>query len=739
MSKILDIMQGPQEAIDNINGHNHADGLGQQIPTEGLADKAVTGAKIANEAIVGDHIEDGAIDSTKIRKNSITADRLAKDLNLMAGENLLGITNYIAEGMKILPDDGLQCKVDSGRSSIEEKILKLKQPYNVDLSPCKATLIYAQQSSESDEPIIGKVETAFPDVEQDVTVVRYLFNQKINDSVIADTSGNSNDLTIYGGCTLVDGYMDKAILFDGSTGYMQSKSNVNFPDGAKEREIVAIFTAVRTDLQCCILNYGQTDANALALWINAGRFYIGGGCTVDTGYSVEAGKTYFVSLCNNGNESRLYLNGICVFTEKRVLNTTLNANNFLVCKYTGGAYYSKLIMHYIEIKNKCRTSEQIAKLANTLLFPCNYVAANAQYPMFSDTDKMNYHEWKFDESSEANITDSNALTPIIGVGVGVPLVIKSVLGLGNARKFSGTNYINCGKFTFQGEVTILGVVTLDGYGSKAIIGNHNGTNGLMFNASDANNKISLWSQTNGWQVAPTPLPLNIPAFVCITVSSGVASIYSNSPIPEVQIPYTIDTINNNNLQIGAAGQNSYPFTGTMDYLALIPRKLQQIEISQIYNILMQQVKKNIITDILPENSIGLGFVRTNSNKVIEVNDSSYKYGRKEGAVVGNRQVFLGWKWVTAGGIYLYDHPFGTKNIKTTLIATKDINSYWQNPSMDMMYNSSNSGVYGPTVKGVTCEKVKVAVGGANGWWSQTTYDDGGYNAFYLGVLAEVIE
>lgn len=733
-------MQGPQEAIDYINGHNHTDGLGQQVPTGGLADKAVTGAKIADQTIVGANIQDETIDITKIKKYSITADRLAKDLNLSTGESALGLTNYIADGMNIYPSEGLSCTVDIGRSSIGEKVQKLKQFNQVELSPCKAALIYAQQSADSNEPIIGKVNAIYPEAEQNVTVARYLFNQKVNDTTILDTSGNGNDLTINGGCTLVDGYIDQSIKFDGLTGYMQSKSNVNLPDGAKEREVTAIFTTLNTSSCQIIFGYGQADTNGVGLWIYNGRFYVSNNTGIDTSYPVEVGKLYVATIWNNGIDNKLFINGVLVFSEKRTLATVLNTNFLQIGKYNTDVtnYRPKIIMHYFEIRNKCRALDQIAKMVNKLLIPCNYVVTNAQYPTFSDTDKANYHEWKFDESSGTTINDSNSLSPIIGSGVGTPLFAKSLLGLGNARKFDGTNYINCGKFTFQGEVTIVGVITLDGYSNKTILGNYNGTNGSIFNASDVNNKISLWSQPNGWQAAPTSLPLNIPAFVCITVSGGIATIYSNSPIPDIQIPYAIDMINNNTLQIGAAGQTATPFTGTMDYLALIPRKLQQIEVTKIYNSLMQQVGKSIVTDILPDNSIGLGLVKTNSNKVIEIDDSSYKYGRKEGAVGGNRQVFLGWKWVTAGGLYLYNHPFGIKNIKTTLIATKDMNSYWQNPSMDMMYNTG-VGTYGPVVKGVTNEKVKVVVGDYCGWWGQTTYDDGSYNAFYLGVLAEVVE
>lgn len=51
----------PGEALDNINEHNHTEGVGAKIPTEGLADGAVTADKIAAGAVERSKIADKAV------------------------------------------------------------------------------------------------------------------------------------------------------------------------------------------------------------------------------------------------------------------------------------------------------------------------------------------------------------------------------------------------------------------------------------------------------------------------------------------------------------------------------------------------------------------------------------------------------------------------------------------------------------------------------------------------------
>ena len=56
----------PQQAIDNINGHDHTQAWETPIPTGGVADGAITTAKMADGAVSTEKIKNGAVDSTKL-------------------------------------------------------------------------------------------------------------------------------------------------------------------------------------------------------------------------------------------------------------------------------------------------------------------------------------------------------------------------------------------------------------------------------------------------------------------------------------------------------------------------------------------------------------------------------------------------------------------------------------------------------------------------------------------------
>jgi hypothetical protein len=76
----------PGPAIDAINAHTHADGLGVPIPTDGLEDGAVTRKKIAPKAVSSAEIDNGAVGVEQLSEdlsNSIQR-------NITAGVNAPG-------------------------------------------------------------------------------------------------------------------------------------------------------------------------------------------------------------------------------------------------------------------------------------------------------------------------------------------------------------------------------------------------------------------------------------------------------------------------------------------------------------------------------------------------------------------------------------------------------------------------------------------------------------------------
>lgn len=55
-----------------VDAHDHTTGKGVQIPTAGLANGAVTGAKLAADAVDGSKILDGSVNSAELASNAVT-------------------------------------------------------------------------------------------------------------------------------------------------------------------------------------------------------------------------------------------------------------------------------------------------------------------------------------------------------------------------------------------------------------------------------------------------------------------------------------------------------------------------------------------------------------------------------------------------------------------------------------------------------------------------------------------
>ena len=67
------------DATGKIDAHDHSAGHGVQIPTAGIADDAVTNAKIADGAVQADQIADDAVTTAKIADNAVTTAKILND------------------------------------------------------------------------------------------------------------------------------------------------------------------------------------------------------------------------------------------------------------------------------------------------------------------------------------------------------------------------------------------------------------------------------------------------------------------------------------------------------------------------------------------------------------------------------------------------------------------------------------------------------------------------------------
>jgi hypothetical protein len=139
-----------------------------------------------------------------------------------------------------------------------------------------------------------------------------------------------------------------------------------------------------------------------------------------------------------------------------------------------------------------------------------------------------------------------------------------------------------------------------------------------------------------------------------------------------------------------------------------------------------------IRSILPTDSIVVGRVRTDAEKVTEANDTDYKYGRREGAVGGNRRVFLGWKYVSAvtSQNVEWDNPFDTDKLNLNFVYAEDTNGKNE-------VGVAKGNYYGTYQNRTPSKRIRLSTTSNSTAWA---YINGiAKTAGYIGCYAEVIE
>lgn len=639
-----------------------------------------------------------------------------------------GLTNFIAEGLKLTPGSGLNIAVQPGRISISEKTLKLTTLINLALGPRMASNIYAQKQTDNDAPTIGKVDAVLPEPD-DNTIGQWRFNlngdvQVPNYAVGKSAIAVANNLVPHGGLARVDGYVDYAVKGDGSTGYYESQNNTGFPTGSADFEVMMLLNVDAITSPACLwlLGAGVGSVSQPFIGDSAGGLYWSNGNTnpVSNFYNVALRDKYLLTLQSSSGKLIGYIGGDKVFETAGSFN--LSAATLKVLS-TSVSQFTKGTVHFLELRNKPRTHQQIAQIANMLLLPCQYKAINAQYPAISAADLATaYHEWKFDEISGTAVADSAGT--LNGTATGTTIV-DSEIGLGKARKFNGTtDYITLGNFSWPSEFTFI---------TSCTPSSDSGTWDMMLFTNYLSGTGQLIRIAGGGfgQGGGSGVVYGTKNFLAISNKNGISTKYGNSIYPTSVEPEVYDTTPHP-VKIGAATHaTGYWYKGIIDYILIIPRALSQSEIAEFYNALMGATTKDI-SSILPADAISLGVARTDSSKVIEYNDTDYKY-RHEGAVGGNRKVFLGWRYFNGQATLKWENPFGTRKIKTYYVFAEDANGRNECDVHDLVINSSL--IYGITRIISTNDRIKVITNTNGVIYTGSVWVSSGY----IGCYAEVIE
>lgn len=142
-------------------------------------------------------------------------------------------------------------------------------------------------------------------------------------------------------------------------------------------------------------------------------------------------------------------------------------------------------------------------------------------------------------------------------------------------------------------------------------------------------------------------------------------------------------------------------------------------------------RKSIISDVLSSNETVVAYGKTNGTTVLDHNDLWYMYGRREGAVNGNRRVFLGFLSFSGSASLKWINPFASRHVMTYFTWAQDSNGLNESD----VTQGLGGGVYGLAKGGVTNYSLTASVS-ANG---VTNFNGVMQTSGYIGCYAEVLE
>jgi hypothetical protein len=661
----------PEQAVDLINSHDHDNTttpvLGNPVNTGSLVGKAVTEPKIADLAISNRTIQPGAVALNNLDYSTQAL--------ITAGSSggVPGLTNFIAEGLDFAPGTGLNITVNKGRASISEQTVTLTAAQTFSLDARMAALFYLQKNGT-----VGKINAAIPEPD-DHTIGQWRFNQTGAGAVIPNYAINksaiavANDLIPSGGLASVDGHTDYAIKGDGSTGYYTSANSTGFPIGAAERQIDMLYTPLDSSGEKHFLNYGGSSSTTVISGIDTTGTRIKlNNNGYDTNYDIEVGKTYLFSSCYDGTNIIFYVNGRLAYKVAATLATAATVLSVLRW-YAAGGYNASGIIHYIEIRNKMRTSAQIAQISNALLLPCTY-----QTPYV--TENINGITL-YDIATSENAISGGDFT-----------------GYYKSSAFNKDDLTTMW-YSLQQTSSLSGIAYI-GQKLSSNIKHIKYTNSGILAANITSIKMQWSYDLATWNDIQTQTLLS----TANLVTDFDVTSYSATGIHYVRVLA--------NANIVTAGQS----WGLCEI--------------RMYTDVKPDTSKDIRA-LPPTDSISLGRVLTTSLLIKDIN-LDHQMGRVEKAVKGNRRKFLGWKPFSGAQLLNWtNNPFSTRKFEIYVVWAQDANGTNESDAFVGYSGAANEGVL---FEETASQRIQVSVQSAGAVVFNGAWQTSGFIGVYVEVI-----
>jgi|GEM_PF-3314695 len=600
-----------------------------------------------------------------------------------------GIANYISSGRNFSLDaTPLKLDIASGIDYISSNTVNMTAN-SLTLPARMASLIVDQLAG-----VTAAISAALPAIDA-YTVGRWVFNQTGAGATIANSAVGvngspavANALTPSGGLSSVDGMQDYAIQGDGLSGDYVSANYTGFPVGSSPRNLRVEWTC-RSITEISVIGGYGTGTTQFLILNNAGVLNFSDNSSPQTtGYTFAVGQTYLIEMGYDGANLICLINGKQIW--KVAYTAATNAGALAVLKLpTSGINFSNGILHFIDLRTIAPTEATSGSIANKLMLPCRYIGYAGTYPTIETVDASTYHEWRFAEASGTNVADSQTTSPLTGTAGSLTSIVNSDIFSGaKARLCTGgaNGYITFGSYAFPTACTIIGVFNPKTYGTAdPLISNRTsgGTLGVEISLGTLN-ELGIWNGATNILDATTAgyLNQNVPNFFLMVISGTQVAVYVNSASPTNLVLTAALNATAGALLLSYDANAAAGIAGIWEYFNIIPRALNQSEVTQYYNALMNKADRTIIDDVVPTNALSIGFAQTGSTAITSFVDSSnpqgsnpdYAYGVRCGLQsANNKRKFLGWKYFSGGTPLSWNNPFGTRKVKLTYVWAQDAN------------------------------------------------------------------
>jgi len=276
----------------------------------------------------------------------------------------------VIDGMDITNNTGLNVNISKGDVLSEETVINVNNTLNFSLPSRQASLILMDKAGS-----LSSIQAQLPNLNSN-TLYAWKFNNNTN---ITPLQGTIN-MNVNGVVNKVDGWLDYSV--QGNNGYYISNANISIT-GTSEREINILYThnGYGSAGYNILFGYGNYAANNgfFGLAFNASNkiyFASGNSSFTNTNFTMNPGDTYLLSLSYVNGKVIFKVNGFTLFTKTQTLNT--QSGLMYVLKSPNISYYLNGVLHYLEIRNKAYTEDELATISNKLLLPCT-VNGNSLY------------------------------------------------------------------------------------------------------------------------------------------------------------------------------------------------------------------------------------------------------------------------------------------------------------------------------------------------------------------------